>query len=364
MTLLGWSGSARGGGAGGWFCCWARSCSTRPRSSVFAVEEVQRDAGGLGQAAEGDRLAAADASRCRPCSARACAAALLRAAAWRRLSGLPRISSSSVCLPVMAVGAGARRRRRARPGRCRRPAGSLFELDDDTAEGVVFLAASGQPDVVLAHRLSGAGLERLASLVDELVGAGQLGFQLGQEGRVGGELVAGQAGVALGADLTGRQQAPTVGQDPVGAPVQLEHVVEVARVDLEVARVGGDLAVAQELGLGGGLQGLRVGHASWSASDARGSAAPRATGRRRSAVGGHGVAESVGAVEVDQGAGAVAHVQPDGPVRSAASAVAPASRAGRRCGSSVPARNRYFGVRPGAPCSAKYRLRPLLLCAG
>ena len=32
--------------------------------------------------------------------------------------------------------------------------------------------------------------------------------------------------------------------------------------------------------------------------------------------GGPGVAETVGAVEVDQGAGAVAHVQPDGPDRS------------------------------------------------
>ena len=52
-----------------------------------------------------------------------------------------------------------------------------------------------------------------------------------------------------------------VGQDPVGTPVQLEHVVEVAGVDLDLTPIGGDLAEAQELGLGGGLQGLRVGHA-------------------------------------------------------------------------------------------------------
>ena len=33
--------------------------------------------------------------------------------------------------------------------------------------------------------------------VDELLGAGQLGLQLGQEGRVGGELVAGQTALLL-----------------------------------------------------------------------------------------------------------------------------------------------------------------------
>jgi len=68
------------------------------------------------------------------------------------------------------------------------------EGEDDSAEGVALLVASGQPDVVLAHRVSGAGLERRAAFGDELVGSGQLGLQLGQEGRVGGELVAGQAG--------------------------------------------------------------------------------------------------------------------------------------------------------------------------
>jgi len=45
--------------------------------------------------------------------------------------------------------------------------------------------------------VSGAGLERRAAFGDELVGSGQLGLQLGQEGRVGGELVAGQAALPL-----------------------------------------------------------------------------------------------------------------------------------------------------------------------
>ena len=111
-------------------------------------------------------------------------------------------------------------------------------------------------NVVLAEVLAGAGPECLAALGDELFGAGQLGGELGQERGVGGELVAGQAGIPLAAQLPGRQQAPAVGQDPVGPLVQLEHVVEVTRVGVELAGVGGELAVAQELGLVGGGQGF------------------------------------------------------------------------------------------------------------
>ncbi len=55
----------------------------------------------------------------------------------------------------------------------------VLELDDDLAEGVLFLAAPGEPDVVLAEVLAGAGPERLAALGDELLGAGQLGGELG-----------------------------------------------------------------------------------------------------------------------------------------------------------------------------------------
>ncbi len=137
----------------------------------------------------------------------------------------------------------------------------MFEREDDAAEGIVFLSAAGQPHVVFTHVLAGAGSERLTTLVDELPGAGPLGVQLRQERRVRGELVTGQAGVALPAFLARGQQAPAVGQDPVGAAVQLKHVVEVSWVDLEFPTVVGDLAVAQELPLGGGLQRLRVGHA-------------------------------------------------------------------------------------------------------
>jgi hypothetical protein len=51
-----------------------------------------------------------------------------------------------------------------------------------------------------------------------------------------------------------------VGQDPVGALVQLQHVVEVFGVQRGFAAVAGELAVAQELGLGGLRQRLGVGH--------------------------------------------------------------------------------------------------------
>src|SRR5664280_3819963 len=123
----------------------------------------------------------------------------------------------------------------------------LFELDDDPGEGVLFLAASGQPHVVRGQVSAGAGQEPGAPVLDELLGAQLLGGQFGQGGRVGGELLAGQARVALVAALPGWQQAPAVGQDPVGALVQFEPVIQVPQVDLEVAGICGDLAVAQEL---------------------------------------------------------------------------------------------------------------------
>ena len=113
-----------------------------------------------------------------------------------------------------------------------------------------------QPDVVLAHRHAGAGAEGLLPLADQVHGPVVLLAQLGEEAGVGGELVAGQAGVAPVAGLAGWQQAPSVGQDPVGPLVQLQHVVEVAGADLELAAVGGELPVAQELGFVGLGQGL------------------------------------------------------------------------------------------------------------
>jgi len=74
---------------------------------------------------------------------------------------------------------------------------------------------------------------------------------LGQVGGVGGELVAGQAGVAAVAGLAGREHAQAVGEDPVGAPVQLHHLVDVAGVQVERTAVAVDLRQPQELALVG-----------------------------------------------------------------------------------------------------------------
>jgi hypothetical protein len=139
-----------------------------------------------------------------------------------------------------------------------------------------------------------------------------VGVQFRQKCRVCGELVTGQAGVALDANLARGQETPAVRQDPVGAPVQLEHVVEVPWVDLEVAPIGGDFAVAQKLGLGGGGQRLRVshGHGRRQVPEVTLHDVQRDTSVEQ--VGGDRMPESVGAVEVDHGADVVPHVQAGG----------------------------------------------------
>jgi hypothetical protein len=88
-----------------------------------------------------------------------------------------------------------------------------------------------------------------------------LGSQFREERRIGREIPAGQTGISAVTRLPGRQQAPAVGQDAVGALVQLQHVVEVPGARLQVTGVGGDLPVAEELGLvrfGQGLYSSKV----------------------------------------------------------------------------------------------------------
>jgi hypothetical protein len=80
--------------------------------------------------------------------------------------------------------------------------------------------------------------------VNQLAEEIELLLVLGQVRAVGSEFVAGQARVAALAHLAGRQQAPAVGEDPVGALVELQELVEVRRVELELASVGGDLLEA------------------------------------------------------------------------------------------------------------------------
>ena len=125
------------------------------------------------------------------------------------------------------------------------------ERGDDAFESGSLSAALAQPDVVFRHLASGLALELIATCVDDLKQPGQLPLVLVEVGAVGGELVARQARVATVAALAGRQQAVPVREDPVCTLIELEHVVQVARVELERAAVGGDLAVAQELALVG-----------------------------------------------------------------------------------------------------------------
>ncbi len=150
------------------------------------------------------------------------------------------------------------------------------------------------------------------ALVDKLQCAVALRGQLGQKRSVGSEFVAGQTGVALGADLPRRQQTPAIGQDPVGALVEGEHVVEVARVDGQFACVGGQLPIAQELGLLSAGQGVRIDHshlwcemAEVALHDVQRDAGVEKAGCL-------GVPETVSALKVHKGSRTVTHVQASG----------------------------------------------------
>jgi hypothetical protein len=98
------------------------------------------------------------------------------------------------------------------------------------------------------------------AVLDELLGFGELTADLGQVAAVSGEVVAAVAGVALVAGPDRRQQAIAVGQDAVGAPVELEQVEHVAAVRAEFAAVAAGLDHGQELALGGAGQGRGVAH--------------------------------------------------------------------------------------------------------
>ncbi len=97
-------------------------------------------------------------------------------------------------------------------------------------------------------------------LPDELLGGGELAADLGKVAAVGGEVVAAVAGVALVAGPDRGQQAVAVGQDPVGAAVELEQVEHVAAVHAGLAAVPADLDHGQELAFGGAGQGRGIPH--------------------------------------------------------------------------------------------------------
>ena len=190
------------------------------------------------------------------------------------------------------------------------PEARAVEAADDRLERVLLAAALFKPDVLGAHRLAGPVDERLLAALDEVNEAAELLLVLVYEAGVGGELVAGQARVAAFADLPGRKHAVAVGQHPVSALVELEEVVEVARVDGECAGVGGDLGKAQELALVGSGQRLGVMHRhprrqvpEIALHDVQRNAGVEQAGRA-------GVTEAMGAAKVDRAALVIAQVQP------------------------------------------------------
>ncbi len=157
-----------------------------------------------------------------------------------------------------------------------------------------------------------------------------------------------------------RQQAPPVGQHPVGAAVQLEHVVKVPGVGLDRAGVGGELAEPQELGLGRLGQGLGImhGHGGRQVPEVTLHHVDRHPGVEQA--GGGGMPEAVGAVEIDQRAGVVADPeaggQPGQQAAQGAVGVGPVAVA-------VHVRGEEQVLRPGAGRAAGcgVRCRPLLL---
>ena len=109
--------------------------------------------------------------------------------------------------------------------------------------------ALGEPDVVGGHGAAVPLGEAGGGPLDQGGGVGELAFQRLLVGLVGDEDRAGQARVSLAAGLQRRQQAPAVGQDPVGAVEQV-HAVVVLAGELHPGAVGPQLDGGQERLLG------------------------------------------------------------------------------------------------------------------
>lgn len=82
---------------------------------------------------------------------------------------------------------------------------------------------------------------------------------LGEVGGVGGEVVAGQAGVAALARMQPRQQADAVGEDAVGALVEPDQLVDITGIELERPPVTVDLGERRVASLRG-LLAERAAH--------------------------------------------------------------------------------------------------------
>ena len=135
-----------------------------------------------------------------------------------------------------------------------------FQCGDLQAHAADFGVALLEPDVGVAHRLAVAGGVLVLAVPDELLGGGELPADLGEVAAVGREMIAAVAGVALVTGPDRGQQAVPVGQDAVGAAVELEQVEHVAAVHAGLAAVPADLDHGEELALGGGGQGRGIPH--------------------------------------------------------------------------------------------------------
>src|SRR6266536_651111 len=132
-----------------------------------------------------------------PATARATAASRLAAAAWRSVA----ILSCSAGMPVIPrLLADRDGHRLAGPGwysGAAHRAGTLPGLQggDDRAQRGQFGVPPGEPDVAGSHLGSGALAVLCLTGLDEFLGGGQLGTQIAEVAGIGGEMIAGQAGV-------------------------------------------------------------------------------------------------------------------------------------------------------------------------
>ena len=97
------------------------------------------------------------------------------------------------------------------------PAWLVGDRRHQPGQGLVFGTPLGEPHIVGGHGLAVPFFEGRAGAVDEFFGLLQLPGEGLFVALIGDEHRTGQTGVALLAGLQRRQQAPAVGEDPVGA---------------------------------------------------------------------------------------------------------------------------------------------------
>lgn len=93
----------------------------------------------------------------------------------------------------------------------------LVDGGDDLSERLLFFAPFGEPDVLVGHLATCALVERLLAAVDELGEEFELLLVFGQVGRSVANLSQVKHALPRSQTCLGREQAPAVGEDPVGS---------------------------------------------------------------------------------------------------------------------------------------------------